>query len=177
MNRKRISEISTRELLIIAIPTLLIGLLVFGVAYHYVLPAPPRTLVMTTGMAGGSSEAFGERYQRFLARNQVRLDLRPSEGSVENLKRLTDRSTGVDVGFVMGGPGSGAETKLVSLGAICYMPFWVFYRGDQTYDDLSQLKGKRISIGPEGSSVRKFALDLLKASRAAAPRRCFLTLR
>ncbi len=131
MNRKRISEISTRELLIIAIPTLLIGLLVFGVAYHYVLPAPPRTLVMTTGMTGGSSEAFGERYRRFLARDQVHLDLRPSEGSVENLKRLTDRSTGVDVGFVMGGSGSGAETKLVSLGAICYMPFWVFYRGDR----------------------------------------------
>ncbi len=49
MNRKQISEISTRELLIIAIPTLLIGLVVFALAYHYVMPAPPRTLVMTTG--------------------------------------------------------------------------------------------------------------------------------
>jgi len=176
MNRKRISEISTRELLIIGIPTLLIGLIVFALAYHYVMPAPARTLVMTTGMAGGSSEAFGERYRRFLARDQVHVDLRPSEGSVENLKRLTDRATGVDVGFVMGGSGSGAETKLVSLGAICYMPFWVFYRGDRTYDDLSELKGKRISIGPEGSSVRKFALDLLKASHAADPPTVLLDL-
>jgi TRAP-type uncharacterized transport system substrate-binding protein len=176
MNRKRISEISAREILIIVIPTLLIGLLVFGVAYHYVMPAPPRTLVMTTGMAGGSSEDFGEQYRRFLARDKVHLDLRPSEGSVENLKRLMDRSTGGDVGFIMGGSGSVAQKNLVSLGAICYMPFWVFYRSDQTYDDLSQLKGKRISIGPEGSSVRKFALDMLKASRAAAPPTVLLDL-
>jgi hypothetical protein len=34
MNRKRISEISTRELLIIGIPTLLIGLVVLALAYH-----------------------------------------------------------------------------------------------------------------------------------------------
>jgi len=170
MDRKRISKISTRELLVILIPTVLIGFLVFGVAYHYVLPAPPRTLVMTTGMEGGSFETFGERYRTILARDQVHLDLRPSEGSIENLKRLVDRSMAVDVGFVQGGTSSSAEAaKLVSLGGICYTPFWVFYRGDQTYDDLSQLKGKRISIGPVGSSVRKFALDLLKASRAADP--------
>ena len=47
-----------------------------------------------------------------------------------------------------------------------YIPLWVFYRGNETLDDFSQLRGKRINIGPEGSSVRKFALDLLKAANS-----------
>jgi TRAP-type uncharacterized transport system substrate-binding protein len=170
MSHRKISEISTRELLVIGVPTLLIALLVFGIAYHYVLPEPPRTVVMTTGMEGGSYAVFGENYRQVLARDQVNLELQPSSGALENLKRLTDKSLRVDAGFVQGGVKYGAEgANLVSLGAVCYTPLWVFYRGDETYDDLSQLKGKRMTIGPEGSGVRKFALDLLNASHAADP--------
>jgi TRAP-type uncharacterized transport system substrate-binding protein len=170
MRNRKISEISTRELLVIGIPTVMIALLVFGIAYHYVLPEPPRTVIMTTGMEGGSYAVFGERYRQILARDQVNLELQPSSGSVENLKRLVDKSLPVDVGFVQGGTSYSAEAvNLVSLGAIGYTPFWVFYRSVETYDDLSQLKGKRMSIGPEGSGVRKFALELLNAARAADP--------
>jgi len=170
MSKRRKGEFSARESFVIWIPTLLIVLLVFGMTYYFVLPAPPRTLVMTTGMEGGSYAVFGERYREVLARDQVRLDLRPSSGSVENLKRLMDKPHTVDVGFVQGGAAFSAEAKnLVSLGAICYSPLWVFYRGDETYDDLSQLKGKKITIGPEGSGARKFGLDLLKEGHAADP--------
>jgi len=59
--------------------------------------------------------------------------------------------------------------NLVSLGVIGYSPLWVFYRSPDVLDDLSRLKGKRIAIGAEGSGVRKFAQDLLRASEAAAP--------
>lgn len=175
MGRRKISEISTRELLVIVIPTALVAVLVFGVTYHFVLPAPPRTVVMTTGMEGGGFQLFGERYRQALARDQVRLEIKPSSGSLENLKRLMDKSA--DVGLVQGGTSSGAEVaNLVSLGGICYTPLWVFYRGDETYDDLSQLKGKKMTIGPEGSGVRKFALDLLKAGHAADPPTVLLDL-
>jgi len=177
MSRRRIGEIFTRELLVIWVPTLLIVLLAFGVTYYFFLPAPPRTLVMTTGMEGGGYGVFGERYRQALARDQIRLELRPSSGSVENIKRLMDKSLPMDIGFVQGGTGSSAEApNLVSLGGICYSPLWVFYRGDETYDDLSQLKGKRMTIGPEGSGVRKFALDLLRAGHAAGPPATLLDL-
>ncbi len=177
LRRRKISEISTRELLLIGIPTLLIAVFVFGVTYHYVLPAPPRTVVMTTGMEGGSFAVFGELYRQVLARDQVRIELLPSSGSVENVKRLMDKSLAVDVGFIQGGTSSSAEaTNLVSLGGICYTPLWVFYRSDETYDDLSQLKGKKITIGPEGSGVRKFVLNLLKAGHAVDPPTVLLDL-
>jgi hypothetical protein len=73
----------------------------------------------------------------------------------------------VDVGFLQGGTSSSSEApNLLSLGSISYSPLWVFYRSDETFDDPSQLRGKRIAIGPEGSGSRKFWLDLLKASQA-----------
>jgi hypothetical protein len=43
-------------------------------------------------------------------------------------------------------------------------------------DDLSKLKGKRIAVGPEGSGVRKFAIDLLRAGNAADPPTLLLDL-
>jgi hypothetical protein len=43
-------------------------------------------------------------------------------------------------------------------------------------DDLSKLKGKKIAIGAEGSGVRRFAKDLLRASDAADPPTTLLDL-
>ena len=152
------------------VSTFLIGIVILTVVNHFVQPAPPGSLSMTTGMEGGSYAVYGEWYRQILAREKVRLDLLPSSGSVENLRRLKDKSFKVDVGFVQGGTSSSSEApNLLSLGAIFYTPLWVFYRGPETYDDLSQFKGKRINIGMEGSGVRKFALDLLEASKAAGP--------
>jgi hypothetical protein len=89
---------------------------------------------------------------------------------VENLRLLRDESQWVDAGFVQGEMGKIEETSnLVSLGSLTYTPLWVFYRGNEILDDLSQLKGKRIVIGPEGSGIRKFSLELLKAADASGP--------
>jgi TRAP-type uncharacterized transport system substrate-binding protein len=125
---------------------------------------------MTTGFENGSYAFFGERYRQILAREKIDLKLLPSTGSVENLQRLNDKAYRVDVGFVQDGVNLPSEANnLVSLGAIGYSPLWVFYRSRETLDYLSELKGKRIAIGPEGSGVRKFAIALLKLNNSLAP--------
>ncbi len=168
--RRRITKILTHEFLTIVGPLLLVALIFFGVTYYFVRPAPPGTLVMTTGGEGRTYAALGERYRQILARSHVDLKLLPSSGPVENLRRLKDKPLEADVGFVQGGMSSSAEApNLLSLGSISYNPLWVFYRSDETFDDLSQLKGKRIAIGQEGSGERRFSLDLLKASYTADP--------
>ena len=168
--RRRIAKILAHELLTIVGPLLLVALLVFGITYYFVQPAPPSTVVMTTGVEGRTYAALGERYRQILARSRVDLKLLSSSGPVENLKRLKDKSSGIDVGFLQGGTSSSSEApNLLSLGSILYTPLWVFYRNDDTFDDFSQLKGKRIAIGQEGSGERKFSLDLLKASSTADP--------
>lgn len=167
---RRSTKTSSRRHLSIIILVLLIAIICGVIIFHFVLPAPPETLVMTTGMEGGTYSVFGRRYQEALTREKVHLELLPSLGSVENVKRLQDKSFRVDVGFIQGGTSSAKEApNLVSLGGICYSPLWVFYRGQDTFDDLSYLKGKRIAIGPEGSGIRKFAMELLKASNVVEP--------
>jgi len=168
--RRRITKIFTHEFLTIVGSLLLVALIVFGITYYFVWPAPPGTVVMTTGGEGRTYAALGDRYRQILARSHVDLKLLPSSGPVENLRRLKDKSLAVDVGFLQGGMSSSSEAlNLLSLGSISYNPLWVFYRSDETFDDFSQLKGKRIAIGQEGSGERRFSLDLLKASYTADP--------
>jgi len=171
------SGMSNRGLLAIVASVLLIALIYIALAYRFLLPTPPDTFVMSTGTERGAYAIFGERYRQILARDKIRLSVLTSSGSVENLRRLNDKSLQVDAGFVQDGTGSPSEAKnLVSLGAICYSPLWVFYRSPETLDDLSRLKGKKIATGPEGSGVRKFAVSLLRASNAADPPTLLLDL-
>src|SRR5262249_30557313 len=90
------------------------------------------------------------------------LRLEPSAGAVENLRRLNDPRSGVSVGFSQGGLTNATESKgLVSLGTMFYEPLWFFCRGDGCGRRVRDLRGKKISIGPEGSGTRALAERLL----------------
>jgi TRAP transporter TAXI family solute receptor len=162
---KRIRDYTLHELAAVALPVALIVAAAFWAAYKFVEPAPPRTVVMSTGAEGGAYHAFGQRYQAILARDGVRLELRTSSGAVENLARLNDPASDVSLAFVQGGLATAKDApELVALGSAYYEPLWVFYRGREPIDRLSQLRGKRVTVGPEGSGSRKLALALLEAT-------------
>jgi TRAP transporter TAXI family solute receptor len=170
MGRPKIRELSPRALAVLLGGVLLLILVALFIGFERVRPFPPHSLVMATGMEGGSYARFGEQYREILARDGIRVELRPTSGAVENLKLLKDKSQPVDAGFVQGTVGRIEESSnLVSLGSVSYTPLWVFYRGEEDLDDLSQLKGKRIVIGPQGSGIRRFALELLKAAGVTSP--------
>jgi TRAP-type uncharacterized transport system substrate-binding protein len=170
MGRQKI-RILTLRIWIVAIFAILSFVLFFSwMSYRFLKPLPPKTLIMATGMEGGSYAAFGERYRQLLARDGIRVVLRPTLGAVENLGLLKDGSQAVEVGFVQSTVGSIDETSnVVTLGGLAYTPLWVFYRGHDTYDDLMCLQGKRIAIGPDGSGVKKFSLELLKIASVTGP--------
>ena len=128
-------------------------------------PLPPRTVTMTTGSEGGAYHELGKRYREILSRSGVELRLLASEGGIENLRRLSDPRSGVSVGFMQGGATGDTDRKdLVSLGTVSYEPLWFFYRGRHPGRKLDRLRGKRISIGPEGSGTRILAITLLAAN-------------
>ncbi len=141
----------------------------FAVALYFVEPAPPKTIVMSTGTPDSGYQMFGLRYREMLARDGVTIELRTSAGSQENLGRLMDEESGVDVGFFQGGSGYGANApNVVSLGAIYYEPLWIFYRGAEIRD-LAGLKGKKVAIGPAQSGTHALALQLLAVNGVALP--------
>jgi hypothetical protein len=163
--RLRISRIYWRDVALTFGPFVLLMLVAFWIALRYVRPAPPNTIVMTSGAEGSIFQVSAEKYRAILARQGVTLDIIPSQGSLENLKRLSDPGFKVDVGFVQGGiAGLGDPARLVSLGSVFYVPVLVFYRARQPIRRLSELDGQRIAIGREGSGARALAETLLKAN-------------
>jgi len=110
-------------------------------------------------------DAVAERYRPILARNGIKLEILRSEGSLDNLKHLTDENSGVDIGLVQGGVATGIDIgNLVSLGSVFYQPLAIVYRNARPIRRLSELRGKSIAVGPEGSGTRFLALALLKAN-------------
>lgn len=163
-------EVSGRDIALIALPLVaLLALVVWGIT-HYVQPAPPKIVVMSTGPLDGAYHAFAQRYKTHLAEYGVTLELRPSAGAVENVERLKTRKDGVSVALVQGGIANAENASgLVTLGSVFFEPTWLFYRGKQNIDPGNQLRGKRIAIGPPGSGTRAVALAFSRANGLAEP--------
>ncbi|HKB82533.1 MAG TPA: TAXI family TRAP transporter solute-binding subunit [Burkholderiales bacterium] len=154
--------VSWRDLLVIVVPVLLIAALFAWLAVKFIGPAPPNSIVMLTGPKESSYYSVADRYAKIIARSGVKLQIVETGGAQDNLRRLADRKVRADVGFVLGGVSEGIETSgLMSLGSMFVQPVLVFYRGKEAVDRLSQLAGKRIAIGPEGSGTHALAMQFL----------------
>jgi len=150
---------------IAAMTVFIIGVVALVAIFYFIHLAPPRTITITTGPPGSSFYAYAERYAAFLRSNGVTLKILPSEGSQENLQRLSDRSLRVDIGFAQGGvTNAGMDENIVSLGSIAYQPLLIFYRSPTNVDLLVQFKGKRLAVGSVGSGTRFLSMALLAAN-------------
>ena len=76
---------------------------VAGGIFLFFYLAPPNTIIMTSGPKGSMFERYANRYAKILQKNGVTLKILSSEGSVDNIKKLADSSSKVDIGFVQGG--------------------------------------------------------------------------
>ncbi len=156
---------------------ILITILGFIVAYHFVGPAPPRKISIGTGEKSGAYYAFAQRYREILARDGVTLEIRSTAGSVENIKLLGAREGGVDVAFVQGGIGDPAtQPGFRSLASLYFEPLWVFHQRDLKIKRLPDLRGKKIAIGPEASGTKAITTKLLAANGVDAKTATLLPL-
>jgi TRAP-type uncharacterized transport system substrate-binding protein len=147
----------------------IVGGVLIWVAIRAIQPAPPDTLTISSGPQYSRFWRDALQYKEILARNGVTLRVLTSSGTLENLKRLADPNSHVDLGFVQSGltsvasdvPHDPQHSGLASLGSVSNWPIFVFYRGSGL-TRLSEFKGKRITIGREGSGTRQIVLLLLK---------------
>jgi TRAP transporter TAXI family solute receptor len=170
---RRFNEYSTRDLLVVGIPLLLVVAAGFWVASRFIQPAPPDVLILSSGADGGAYQRFAAAYKDVFARYDIRLVEKPSAGSTENLKRLRDENFEVDAAFVQGGTARVQEDDtLLSLGGLYYEPLWIFYRADlergKPLQQVADLKGKRVAIGAPGSGSRYLAQEMLYANQLDA---------
>ena len=120
-----------------------------------------RTVVMAIYPEGSLNVELVKRYQQVLARKGLEVKLDESAGAVESLSDLRNPKSGVSVALVPGGITTKQDSpELVSLGTVLYQPLWVFSHGGLAHGHF-QLTGRRVSIGPEGSSSRALSLEVL----------------
>lgn len=171
---RRFSEYSTRDLLVVGVPLLLLVAAGFWLASRFIQPAPPDVLILSSGADGGAYQRFAAAYKDVFARYGIRLVEKTSAGSTENLQRLRDESFEVDAAFVQGGTARLQEDDtLLSLGGLYYEPLWIFYRagldrGGRPLRQITELKGKRVAIGAPGSGTRYLAQEMLYANQMDA---------
>ncbi|MCX7165415.1 MAG: ABC transporter substrate-binding protein [Rhodocyclales bacterium] len=164
---EKLKLLSWRDIIFVALPSLLLIIGAFWLAAQFIKPAPPDRVIVSTGGEGGAYQRFAARYKDVLARYGITLVEKTSAGSTENLERLRNREFEVDAAFIQGGTARpGEEDELASLGDFYYEPLWIFYREAAVHggDKVLDLRGKRVAVGGAGSGTHHLAMELLAAN-------------
>lgn len=161
------TQFSLRDLIVTAGPAALAIALVCLIAYRLIDPSPPQHVTISTGQENGAYEEFAKKYARALAKQHIAVTLKRSLGSQENLERLNDPRSGIDIAFVQSGSTEQAEAErkgLISLGSLFTEPVWLFLRDTRDVTQLTQLKGLKINVGPEGTGVPQLFKKILSVN-------------
>jgi TRAP transporter TAXI family solute receptor len=144
----------------------LVVLVGFIVTYQYVGAPPPKVVRIATGANNGAYYTFAQEYSRLLADDGITLEIVPTAGSVENLQLLKNGE--VSLALIQGGSATEDDKeRLRSLGSLFLEPVWIFTRNQSGIKRFLELKGKRVSIGVEGSGTHLLATQLLAAAGIA----------
>ena len=169
----RMRSVAWREVAVIGVPVLVVLALaawVTGKAIHF---APPSTIRILSGPDGSGYRSAADRYQKIIERYGVKVEVLPSRGALDNLEKLATPSFKADVGFVQGGLSDGVDTShLMSLGSLFAQPLMIYCRSNKPIDLLSELKGKRLAIGPEGTGGARWRSRSSRPTRWTPRRRC-----
>lgn len=131
-----------------------------GIPY-LVGPPIPRTITLAAGTRSGVYFSIAQRYRDLLQEHGIELQLLETNGAVDNLQRLNNHDA--TLAIIQGGTGKRDEhIELSSLASLYLEPVWIFHRTDSgVLDQLDDLRGGRIAIGPVGSGTHTIASEWL----------------
>ena len=153
-----------KEYLQAALPALLVTLIGLFVIYKYVDPEPPKRVVMSISMEESNYKAYASIYQELLKNHGIELELNPSKGVIEDIRRLKSNDP-TQMALIQDGTGSAEGSQnLVSLGSLYYEAIWIICRCEKEVNHLQVLKGKKIAVGRDMSGTKTLAMALLGSS-------------
>ena len=135
--------------------------------------APPRNIVLASGLEDGLLHQHAKRYIEILARSGVRVEERITNGPGDNLRLLHDPHSGVDIGFTQGGIAKFPEAdNVMMIASLYYVPMWIFHRSTDVLNHVNELRDHRVAVGVSGSGARSlgehvFALNGLTSNNMA----------
>ncbi len=125
---------------------------------NFLIPAPPKNLVMVTGSQSGAYQPIGEMFKQELAKYGISLEVRETKGSEENLILIGAKNSDVDLALMQSGTGSAKNhPELESLESLFYEPLWVAFNPssfsalEREPKSIVDLNHKIVSIATQGS--------------------------
>ncbi|MBJ6609849.1 MAG: TAXI family TRAP transporter solute-binding subunit [Candidatus Thiothrix moscowensis] len=147
------------------LPLILLLVAGFYTAWQFVPAAASNALKIAVGGTSGSYHDYAQQYQQQVQAEGVNLEILPVAGSVEALQKVKEGEA--DLALVQGGVAhstmkDAADQGLHSIASLFYEPLWVFYRKELgEVSHVNALRGKRISIGKQGSGTQVLVSQLL----------------
>jgi uncharacterized protein len=125
------------------------------------------SLVLGTATPGGGFPVYGEAFAQMVNAQEpaLRIETRNTKGSTENVPLL--EAGQLDLALVAGEVAHpalakpGAPLRIVT--AMYATPGMLVVRGDSPYRSLSDLKGKRIVLGTQGSGITALGRTVLES--------------
>lgn len=138
-----------------------------GALFYFAAPPPPMHARLATGAETGGYHAFGQRLQAELALQGFTLELVPSDGSQDNLSKLTRGE--VEMALVQSGQelslDEAQRSSLNGLGVMYREPLWLFLGEKVKFERLNDLLSLRLAIGTPGSGTHAVTSALFAANR------------
>jgi len=157
--------VTLREHWMVTLPVTLLIAAAIWATVKYVDPAPPNVIRLVGGPEASSFRTQAEKYKKIIDGYGVKVEIVPSQGGLDSLRLLADPKSKADVAFVQGGLTDGIDiSHLMSLGNLFVQPLMVYYRGPVVVRRVTELKGKRLAVGPLGSGTRALVGKLLAAN-------------
>lgn len=147
------------------------ALVVLGLLTWWLWPReepPTGTITISTGPQTGVYHDYGERLRTAIAREMpgLKVKLLTSDGSQQNVTRVATGEADLSIAAAdavqsYGGPG---HSRLRGLARLYDDYVQVVVPHSSNIEKISDLRGKRVGVGPERSGVRLIATRVLKAA-------------
>ena len=167
----RMAWLYQRKRLLIQLPVAAIATVTMALLWLFVYPMPPDYLSITSAGKDGAYHRMAQRYAEVFASYGVQLDVLVSEGSQENIERLSSVPAASDLALMQGGFGYlGAagekrdRSRIETLANVDTEAIWIFSR-NRTITSLTQLQGLRVAVGASRSGNHKVAMKLFNQAR------------
>ncbi len=131
-------------------------------------PPAPASVTMVMGQATATYYAFGRDMKAYMQNKQLTLDVRESEGSVDNIKRINNPSK-LTVGLVQSdvlgflSRSHNNQSKQIVSHLRVLFPLYheeVHVLARREIEDFRELQGKKVAVGEEGSGHMLTAVNL-----------------
>lgn len=135
--------------------------IVFFISITYTSFTQPNSITIATGDKNGNYHKLGLEVQESMEKKGIKVELVNTQGSIENLGLLKNKK--VDLAFIQNNLTDNPQEipNLKGVASLYHEPVFVFYNNFRL-NLLSQVKGKRISLGQKGSGTYFIAKNLLE---------------